>query len=191
MVAMNSCMHNIPASKALECYLSIRQKKFVIYYQTCFEELLKKLVRAKEPRLVLCLCYEVMFRDEELGPYWWNKLIEGLLQLADDIHEENAFEVKRVLMYVMSHKVCTPMLRNDMTRLSVRTFHHLPDVLNELFRDRNYIAHKSIVELLVEHLLLNKEQPWVKLGVDILVTNVAENVWRCFKQVMSFIFSLL
>jgi len=176
-------MNSIPPGKAFEFYLSIRQKKFIIYYQTCFEELVKKLTRSKDSRLLLCLCYEVMYREEELGQYWWTRLIEALLIMADDIREDNGFEVKRVLIYVMSHKVCTPMLRNDIARLSIRTFHHLPDVLNELFRDRNYVAHKSIVELLAEHLLLNKDQLWVKLSVEILVANVAENVWRCFKQV--------
>jgi hypothetical protein len=179
-------MQQVPPFKALENFLSIRQKKFIVYYQTGFEELVKKLVRSRQPRLLLCLCYEVMFRDDEIGPYWWNKLVEAMLQLANDINDDNGFEVKRILVYVMNHGTNTPMLRNDIARLSVRTFQHLPDVLNELFRDRDYVAHKSIVELLVEHLLLNKDQRWVKLAVEILVANVAENVWRCFKQVFFF-----
>ncbi|XP_059471123.1 uncharacterized protein LOC132194077 [Neocloeon triangulifer] len=182
LVPMSSNMHQLSSTKALECFLSIRQKQFVAYYQTCFEELLKKLVRSREPRLLLCLCYEVMFREDELGSYWWNRLIEALLQLSDVIEVENAFEVKRVLVYVMNHRCCTLMLRNDIARLSIRTFQHLPDVLNQLFKDRNFVAHKSIVEILIEHVLLNKEQPWVTLALEILIANVSETVWRCFKH---------
>ncbi|XP_065342293.1 uncharacterized protein LOC135941016 [Cloeon dipterum] len=182
LVSMSICMQNLSPIRSLECYLSIRQKQFTVYYQPCFEELLKKLSRASEARLLLCLCYEVMYREDELGPYWWSRLVEALLQVADAIRDDNAFELKRVLIYVMGHRTCTLMLRNEVARLSIRTYQHVHVVLNELFRDRDFVAHKSIVEPLIEHILLNKIQPWTKRALEILVANVPDSVWHRFKQ---------
>lgn len=167
--------------EAMQLYLFVRKKQYRVFYSLAFQNVVDKLAKYCEVRLLLLLAYEMMLRENDIKPRWWPQIIQSFLQVGDNITESNEVEIRKVLTYALNRPECNHPMRTDIARLSLRTFQYMPEVLNEIFKDRNYVPPQEIISILIEHLLMNKNESWSKVGLELLVTPVSEVTWRTFR----------
>lgn len=181
---MSEVMKNMDPTQALYIYLYIRKKSFRAYYVAAFNSLQNVLVQYHDVRSMLIMGYEMMLRDSENHPRWWTQFIQSLLYIKENITEHHELELKKILVHALNHRECNNSLRNDILRLSEKTFQYIPEVWGEVLREPSYTMPEDLLQALLKILLENKKSMWTPTALEVLIPPTSEAFWQSLSHEM-------